>query len=475
MNVPFYWTAIKAEWIFSDISRRLDASFYSKDIVEARILLDKMKKNGIPIITLNDPTLTSKIFWPERFKRKYVRKNKGKPFLLPKEVFQFLPQPRKFIVDPPQDLLVKEKWILVTRSGSIGRTLLSNKILSNFLVSDDLIRIIPKDEEKIGYIYAFLNTWIGQAFLTKTPYGQTVKHIEPEHVGNIPIPLLPESDMEEINEKILEAHKLREEAQKLLLKAKELFYEELGIPLLNEDKIEYFGGEKGKNVKAFIAKASELNFRLDASYHIPIIKFLIKQMNDNSNGYLTNLGNLVEKIFIPTRFKRIYVKNRKQGIPFLQGSHVPMVKLFDVKYLWKKSKNLENIVLKKNWILMTRSGTVGKVALVTDYWNEWAGSEHILRIIPSTSVHPGYILTFLLSAYGQFQIKGKVYGGVVNEIAEQDVSLINKIKILVPYDDKIQNKIGNLITEAYEKKDQANMIENEAIKLLEEKLEECVK
>lgn len=71
---------------------------------------------------------------------------------------------------------------------------------------------------------------IGQAFLTKTNYGGPIKHIEPHHVANIPIPLLDEAIIKEINSKILEAHKMREETQLKLIEAERLFYEELGLP-----------------------------------------------------------------------------------------------------------------------------------------------------------------------------------------------------------------------------------------------------
>jgi len=152
-----------------------------------------------------------------------------------------------------------------------------------------------------------------------------------------------------------------------------------------------------------------------------------------------------------------------------------MIRLFDVKYISKKTKELEKIILRKNWVLMTRSGTVGRVTIVTDYLNGWGASEHILRIIPKITINPGYLSIFLTSEYGQFQIKGKVYGGVVDEIAEHDVSLIDKIKILIPHNDEVQEKIGNLVIQAYEKKDQANTVENEAIKLLEKKVEELAK
>jgi len=90
---------------------------------------------------------------------------------------------------------------------------------------------------------------------------------------------------------------MREEAQELMKRAEQLFYLELGLPRLHEDDGEYFIGETGKIVKAFITKASELDLRLDASYHMPIIKFLIKQLNNSLNGYSTDLGNVVEYLF----------------------------------------------------------------------------------------------------------------------------------------------------------------------------------
>ncbi len=470
MTVPFHWATIGSKWLLDDDNNRLDASFYSQDIVEGRILIEKLRQQGIKISKLGDSNISENIFFPGRFKRKYVSKNIGKPFLTASEIFMFSIKARKFVVDFPESVLVEPNWILITRSGSVGRSIISNNILSQFILSDDLIRVIPVDLSIMGYLYAYLNTWIGQAFLTKTKYGATVKHIEPEHVANIPIPLLPESELKEINNKILEAHRIREEAQELLNKAEELFYRELGLPRIDEEDVEYFDREQGKIVRAFVTKASELELRLDASYHMPIIRKIVEHMRENQSGELVKLKELTKSIFAPNRFKRSYVNTPEEGIPFLQGSHIPMIKIFDIKYIWKKSRILEKILLKKNWILITRSGTVGRVAIVTDAWDGWAGSEHILRLIPKEDINAGYLLAFLFSIYGYYQILGKVYGGVVDEIAEKDVSLIENLEVFIPSSSRIENKIGNLVIEAYNKKDQANIIESEAVQLLEETL-----
>jgi len=472
MSEEVEWISVPKSLIYEKEELRLDGSYYSSEIIKARALIETLKANGVQIKFLGDEEVSRRIFWPSRFKRKYVSKKEGKPFLTPSEVFMFKIQARKFVVDYPSEVEIEPGWILITRSGSVGRTIISNKLLSSFVLSDDIIRFVPTPDFSMGYVYAYLNTWIGQALLTKTQYGATVKHIEPHHVASIPIPILDEGIIKKINDMILEVHKLREQAQLKLLEAEEMFYTELSLPKIDEEDAEYFGGEEGKLVKAFTINANELNLRLDASYHIPLVR-AIKQVI-TTRGQVVRLKNVVKRIYVPNRFKRIYVRDEREGVPFLQGSHIPMIKFFDIKYLWNKMPNLENISLKSGWLLMTRSGTVGRVAIATNVLEGWAASEHIIRIILNPDVNPGYIWMFLTSIYGQVQIESKIYGGVVDEIAEKDTSLIEDVLLILP-DRHIQDKIGNLVIEAYELKDKANSIEEEAIRLLEKELEELAR
>jgi type I restriction enzyme S subunit len=338
------------------------------------------------------------------------------------------------------------------------------------VVSPNVIRVVPNKEgfNIIGYLYAYLNTWIGQAFLTRDQYGATVKHIEPHHVANIPIPRISDLE-EEVNQKILEAHKLREEAQELLLKAEEMIYSELGLPKIDEEDVEYFGGEIGRLVKAFEVRASELDYRLDASYHVPLARLAVSNLLQAKSGQVKRLYEVADS-FVPPRFKRPYVKDLDNGIPLLQGTHIPQIKPLDIKYIWKKMKNIRAYIVRKNWIIVTCSGTIGKLALVSNYWDGWAATNHLLRIIPEEKkINPGYLAGFLLSIYGQTQFQRLTYGGVVDEIGEAG-GLFDNILILKPKDKSIEDKIGSLVIEAYNKKDRANQIEEEAIKKLENTL-----
>ena len=459
---------VESHWLF-DGEKRLDASFYAENVVASKILIGKLEESGITIETIDT---MSKTFHRSRFKRNYVHIGKGLPFLTPTDIFMFPLKPRKSVVNPPEGLQVSPEWILVTCSGTVGRAIISNKFTSPCVLSHDVIRVIPKDKDLFGYLYAYLNTWVGQAFLTKDQYGATVKHIEPHHVANIPIPRVPELE-ERINQKILEAHRLREEAQEHLLKAEEMLHSELGLPRIDEDDAEYFGGENGRIIKSFEIKASELNLRLDASYHLPLLHLVIQKLIEEKSGEIERLGD-VSNSFVPPRFKRAYVKDPSDGIPLLQGTHIPQIKPQDIKYIWTNMKNLKSYIVRKNWILTTCSGTIGRLSIVRKYWDGWTATNHLLRIIPDEhKIHPGYLTAFLLSIYGQVQFQRLIYGGVVDEIGEAG-ELFNNILILKPKNKDIEDKIGTLVFDAYDARDEANQIEDEAIELLERGLKELV-
>jgi len=448
--------------------KRLDASFYAQDVVNARVLIDKLIRKGTEIGEVN--TLANDLYHRPRFKRKYVSKKQGLPFLTPTDLFMFPLRPRKSVIDPPEGLTVEPEWILITCSGTVGRCIISTSMISECILSHDIIRLLPKYIERLGYLYAYLNTWIGQAFLTKDKYGATVKHIEPHHISAIPIPFIPEIE-EEISQNIMDVHKLRTAAQTDLLKAEGMIYFDLGLPNIDEEDIEYFGGEKGRIVKSFALKASDLELRLDASYHPPLAQKAVSFLKKSTRGKVERLGDITNS-FVPPRFTRPYVKKADEGIPLLQGSHIPLIKPLGIKSIWRKMKNIEAYIVKKNWILVTASGTIGRLSFVSDYWDNWTATNHLLRIIADESkINPGYLAAFLQTVYGQSQLLRLSYGGVVDEIGEAG-DLFNNILILKPKDENIENRIGSMVTEAYNKRDKANLIEDNTVRDLENKLEE---
>ncbi len=94
-------------------------------------------------------------------------------------------------------------------------------------------------------------------------------------------------------------------------------------------------------------------------------------------------------------------------------------------------------------------------------------SQHIIRLVADRhAFNPGFIATFLMTPYGQYQLSSKVYGAVVDELTAEDAE-----RVLMPNAPKtIQDDIGDMAIEAYEKKEEANTLEDASIRKLEARL-----
>ena len=159
--------------------------------------------------------------------------------------------------------------------------------------------------------------------------------------------------------------------------------------------------------------------RIDASHYNPSLH-KVREILQQSEMTLKSLGAITSRVFIPPRFKRIYV-DQSHGIPFLQGSHIPHFQPADVKYLSRTAhKKLERWIIEAGWILVTCSGTIGRTTLCPEEWDKWAASQHILRIVPNEAECPsGYLYSFLASPFGHIQLTAHVYGAVVDELTEE--------------------------------------------------------
>jgi hypothetical protein len=180
-----------------------------------------------------------------------------------------------------------------------------------------------------------------------------------------------------------------------------------------------------RRVEAFTIPSSlittEVQGRLDATFYNRGVVHALAALK--ASGMKTKLlGDVTERVFMPTRFKRTYV-SAEHGIPFLQGSHVVQFRPADIKFLSTAAHNIEPYLIHHGWLLVTRSGSTGRVSLVPPEWDGWAASEHVFRIVPKEKggCPAGYLATFLESPIGQAQLSAQVYGAVVDELTEEQV------------------------------------------------------
>ena len=202
-----------------------------------------------------------------------------------------------------------------------------------------------------------------------------------------------------------------------------------------------------------LSKSPECRF--DAGNYSP--ELLNARASLQASGLkLESLGNLVGAVRLPGRTRRIYVDS-DTGIPFLQGSDVVRFQAADLKYLSPKShRNIEFYLIRAGWLLVTRSGTVGRVTLCPAEWDGWAASEHIIRIVPDEEKCPaGYLCAFLSSPLGQIQLTASIYGAVVDELTDEHVA---NVRVPIPEDEddwKFLESIDATMKRSVELKSQA--------------------
>jgi type I restriction enzyme, S subunit len=455
--------SIGSHWLDEE-DHRLDASYYAAGAFEA---LDTIAASKHPATSLGE--LCGTVWHPvqnqarSNFKRNYTVKEHGVPFAGSREMFFFPLHLKRYIprsLPRLGDLLIPEGWLLVSRSGTVGNVIYVNERLTHCAITEDAIRIEPTQIEA-GYLYAFLASRYGQAIAAKGMYGATVEHLEPKHLRSIPVPVPPSQARTAIHDKIVEAYRLRDHGNNLIDEATQRLYSLLGVSEFTEDDIEYIGGKA--RPRAFSISSSDLGSRLDASHHVPLARSAVHKLQ---RGYypLIRLGAMVERVYVAPRFARIYV-HADHGVPLMQSSHVPLMRVHDQRFISVQfTRGLDRWIIHPGWVLVTCSGTIGRVAVSTKKEDGWAASQHILRIVPKAGASDsGFVAAFLATDFGQHQISAKVYGGVVDELTAEDMADVWVPD--VPVGEQLE--IGRHVLQAYEFRDEANTLEDEAIAQVE--------
>ena len=452
-------------------SHRYDASAYN---IEAMNALRKVIRNKHGFVyLLGKDGLIDNAYYPGRYKRIYNENGTGEPFYLPSQLEEIYPKPAKYISPLTamslQNDRIKANTLLLSRSGTIGKCTISSKTTIDKLFSDDVIRVSFRDNTDLGYVYAFLNTETGLLILQSNNYGAVIDHIEPEHLANVPIPNAPQELKKAIHNLVVESYDLRDKSNDLIDEAQKLLYEELQLPDFTTIKGRNYAENKG--FQNYVVKASQLNGRLDSSYHIPEVEEIIKAISINAVE-VTTLGDprISSDIILPGRFKRIYV-DKEHGVPFFGGKQLLSLNPTNVKYLSlaHHSNRIEGqLLLEKNMCLITRSGTIGKVMIAPTHWEGWVANEHCLRLRPASENIAGYVYAWLDSIYAKPLIMRNIYGAVVDEIDDNQLSTV---AIPLLKDKPVQQKINDLVLEANELRYQAYLKEQEAINKMNEILQ----
>ncbi|AOH47046.1 hypothetical protein BCS37_00650 [Selenomonas sp. oral taxon 920] len=448
---------------------RLEASVFDVEAMQARMYVLN-GKYGAGILG-GDFGLIKSAYYPGRFKRVYCDRTNGKAFFLPSQMTDVYPKAEKYISAITKcdikELELKPNTLLLTRSGTIGTVSLVSKTTQGKVYSDDVIRVQFKERYDLGFVYAFFKTSVGNKILTRNGYGAVITHIEPEHLATIPIPDAPAMLKNTIHHLIEQSYALRDASNDLIDEATALLVKALNLPPMDDIAPSFY--EKATEVDTFSVPLSRLAGRLEASYHVPVVDAVMEYLRQNA-AEVTTIGDprISREVILPGRFKRVYVDER-HGRVLIGGKQLYELDPAAKKYISgrKHEQILKKLEVHENTILLTRSGTIGKVSLVPRHWEHYIPSDHIIRIVPVGRDMAGYLYIFLASDYAQPLIRRFTYGSVVDEVDDHHV---RSIAVPLLKDCAAQKKINDLALAANEKRYEAYCLEQDALKMLNEQI-----
>lgn len=439
---------------------RLDAGFYCGSGAETRQLLAQSSLTTEPLgilATVEQPTVFGKRFMQGSME-------KGIPLYAASELLNHNPETDSYLAKnfTPQFacLMAEPGTLLLSRSGSVGRPVLVPTWMRGIAIQDDVLKITSNDPDITRYLYAYFISPIGQPILADAAFGSVIQHIKVDHIRQVPVIVPHRELLSKIANFIKVAEEVRGQSRELI--------QEADRQILDANSLPYLPLSKG-DLETFVVtghmeampSGNISEFRLDAHFYNPTAQQAV--FNIRECQVVKTVGDITREVRMGPRFKRNYVES-DHGVPFLSGKNIVQIRPTDLKYLSNlQMADMQDLLVKHGWILVTCSGTIGRTCFVWKNYEDYAASQHILRIIPDdTKIDPGYLCAYLSSRYGYEQILRYRYGSVIDEVSDKQIE-----KVLVPLPSRTeQTAIGDKVRKAYEKRAEALRLEDEAQAIL---------
>lgn len=448
---------------------RLTGAFHlSEDEVASRDLR-ALASSSTPLLDL---TKGRRVFRGPIFKRQYVEDPElGAPYVSANDLDRVFVEPSGYLSKRLGSLLdeltLREGMVLVTCSGmSLGKALWTRRDMDGLVASHDLIRI-EVDERKVppGYLYVFLSNRFGRVAIRRQTYGGSVKHIEPQHLHNLPIPRLKASVENRIHDLAMTSSAKVSRHVDLMREATSTLMSAIGV----EEPSPY--------------RWSTDEARLGWAQH-SISSLSLRAMNFDPRAVALRAAaaraertSSLGQLCVPQWFKGKIIFTRIDAEPEFGALLLGQRKAFRPRPegRWISRRSIEGLGLQvpAGTTLIPSHGTLGENELycralyVTPRMSSCAFSGDFFRCIPlEGAIDPGYLHAFLRSEFAFRLLRSISTGG---KQQEQHPTMMWNLPIPRLGKPK-EARIGSLVEAAAEELDAAMTAEDEAERLLEKSI-----
>lgn len=459
------------EWIYEE-GVRLDPGPFVSSAYEAKKILDLL---NVPKDSLKNLTKGKNggIYNGPQFSRVYLHSIEHTvPFLTTTSMMQSdisnLARIKKTDAESNKlsYLKLEKHSILISCSGTIGRMTYANANFEGVWSNQDILKVIA-DEEKVGsgYLYAFFNTKFGLPLILSGTYGAMIKHIEPSHIENMPVPRLGNKTESQIDCLMKASVSQRVIYQNKIQEATDLLFKSAGLKDISAQDWHDMGADIGFSTE--ISDSSSLRaLNFNSRYTNLIAK--LKRVPHKTLGNVCSGGKLGRG----GSFKRIETESKELGIKLVAQKQGFWSKP-EGKWLVKKFLS-KDCILPDETVLIAARGTLGerevycRSLFVTGRFLENAYSGDFYRVISSDkSISNAYLYAFLRSETAFRCMRSMSSGSKQQGILMEHLKKL-PIPIINDGDKKI---VEDLIRDAHKAKDLADRNEEEAIGLVESVIE----
>lgn len=165
------------------------------------------------------------------------------------------------------------------------------------------------------------------------------------------------------------------------------------------------------------------NLRLDATHYDRETANALQELRKSGHP-LKRLSEIAD-VLLPGQFARIWAKDAQHGRRYINATDLMSLNSIGVaeeRFLSKETKtDINELVIRKGWLLLTCSGTIGRLFYVTERMDGWVATHDLIRIIPRAGVSVGFLHAYLSSPVAQKQILGHTHGGQIDHVTHHQV------------------------------------------------------
>ncbi|EPZ1884671.1 restriction endonuclease subunit S [Campylobacter upsaliensis] len=339
----------------------------------------------------------------------------------------------------------KQNELLYSKDGTVGICLEAD-VSRDYIISGGILRLELKAEVDKDFLCFLLGSYMINVFANRVSIGAVIKHLNIGEFLNLKIPLPPLAIQTQIANRLksskFQALSLEKEAKEILNKAK-----------IDVETLLLSAGGGGVT----------LAFSFEAFIQTHYFDKIAKIWNEREYS-VVRLGEILSYISYGASVPNNYTQNKDNGIPLLRIKDIKRneISADDVVYLEQSCKNkLGECFVKEGDYLITRSGTVGVVAMVSAEYDGFAfGSFMIKFSLNGSLVDKNFISYWLNSKISAIYFEKNKIGAVQGNITIPIIK--NTIIPLPPLTE--QKRIAKEISQ---RKTAAKALKQEAKELLE--------